>query len=77
MVLQLISHSLGWLSAQVSAKAQDALIAVLASGPVPQHVAFILDGNRRYARSKHKQIKQGHTDGFYTLRKVCSFRHLC
>lgn len=77
MVLQLISHSLGWLSAQVSAKAQDALIAVLASGPVPQHVAFILDGNRRYARSKHKQIKQGHTDGFYTLRKVCSFSHLC
>ena len=77
MLLQLISTPFGWLKDQASAKAQDALIAVLASGPVPQHVAFILDGNRRYARSKHKQIKQGHTDGFYTLRKVCSFSHTC
>ena len=77
MLPQLISYPLAWLTDAASAKAQDALIAVLASGPVPQHVAFILDGNRRYARSKHKQIKQGHTDGFYTLRKVRSFSHTC
>lgn len=75
MVLQLLSHSLTWLTNTAHAKAQDALIAVLAAGPVPQHVAFILDGNRRYARSKNLQIKQGHTDGFYTLRKVRLFGH--
>ena len=75
MVLQLISHSLAWLTDKAHTKAQDALIAVLSAGPVPQHVAFILDGNRRYARSKNMQIKEGHTDGFYTLRKVCQFRH--
>ena len=69
-MLPLISSSLGWLADTAHAKAQHALIAVLKAGPIPQHVAFILDGNRRYARSKHKQIKQGHTDGFYTLRKV-------
>ncbi|KAI0748339.1 Di-trans-poly-cis-decaprenylcistransferase [Daedaleopsis nitida] len=70
MLPQLISSSLGWLADKAHAKAQDALIAVLKAGPIPQHVAFILDGNRRYARSKNMQITQGHTDGFYTLRKM-------
>ncbi|KAI0362358.1 Di-trans-poly-cis-decaprenylcistransferase [Trametes cingulata] len=70
MLLRLISSSLAWLRDQASARAEDALIAVLAAGPIPQHVAFILDGNRRYARSKGMQVKQGHTDGFYTLRKM-------
>ncbi|KAI0332130.1 Di-trans-poly-cis-decaprenylcistransferase [Cubamyces sp. BRFM 1775] len=70
MLLQLISSSLDWLRNQASATAQDALIKVLAAGPIPQHVAFILDGNRRYARSKGMQVTQGHTDGFYNLRKM-------
>ena len=74
MTLQLISSSLGWLSTKVDAKARDALISVLSAGPIPQHVAFILDGNRRYARSKHKEIKEGHHEGFWTLRKVCLLR---
>ncbi|CDO72915.1 hypothetical protein BN946_scf185002.g100 [Trametes cinnabarina] len=70
MLPQLISSPLTWLRDQATAKAQEALIAVLAAGPIPQHVAFILDGNRRYARRKGMQVKQGHTDGFYNLRKM-------
>ncbi|KAI0819497.1 Di-trans-poly-cis-decaprenylcistransferase [Trametes gibbosa] len=70
MLPQLISSSLDWLRDQAAAKAEDALISVLSAGPIPQHVAFILDGNRRYARSKGMQVKQGHTDGFYNLRKM-------
>ncbi|OSD08648.1 Di-trans-poly-cis-decaprenylcistransferase [Trametes coccinea BRFM310] len=70
MLLQLISSSLTWLRDQATAQAQEALIAVLAAGPIPQHVAFILDGNRRYARRKGMQVKEGHTDGFYNLRKM-------
>ncbi|KAH9901598.1 Di-trans-poly-cis-decaprenylcistransferase [Cubamyces lactineus] len=70
MLLQLISSSLDWLRDQATAKAQDALINILAAGPIPQHVAFILDGNRRYARSKGMHVTQGHTDGFYNLRKM-------
>ena len=84
MALQLISSSLGWLSTKVDAKARDALISVLSAGPIPQHVAFILDGNRRYARSKHKEIMEGHHEGFWALRKVrllrlplaCDVHHL-
>ncbi|KAI8989641.1 Di-trans-poly-cis-decaprenylcistransferase [Trametes punicea] len=70
MLLQLISSLLGWLREQASAKAEDAIISILSAGPIPQHVAFILDGNRRYARSKGMQVNEGHTDGFYNLRKM-------
>ncbi|KAL1944647.1 hypothetical protein VTO73DRAFT_3077 [Trametes versicolor] len=70
MLPQLISSSVGWVRDRASAKAEDALISILSAGPIPQHVAFILDGNRRYARSKGMQVKQGHTDGFYTLRRM-------
>ncbi|KAI0087328.1 Di-trans-poly-cis-decaprenylcistransferase [Irpex rosettiformis] len=53
-----------------SAKAQSALLTVLAAGPIPKHVAFIMDGNRRYARSQHKQVAQGHGDGFEALKRI-------
>jgi len=46
------------------------LIKVLTAGPVPQHIAFVMDGNRRYARQRNMAVKQGHTDGFYALRQV-------
>ncbi|KAF9645071.1 Di-trans-poly-cis-decaprenylcistransferase [Thelephora ganbajun] len=46
------------------------LIKILAAGPVPQHIAFVMDGNRRYARQRNMAIKQGHTDGFYALRQM-------
>jgi len=46
------------------------LIKVLAAGPVPQHIAFVMDGNRRYARQRNMAIKQGHADGFHALRQV-------
>ncbi|KAF8815806.1 Di-trans-poly-cis-decaprenylcistransferase [Phlegmacium glaucopus] len=29
-----------------------------------------MDGNRRYARKNHKEIQQGHSDGFIALRRV-------
>ena len=51
-------------------KVQDALLAVLSAGPVPQHVAFVMDGNRRYARRQHKVVWEGHADGFEALRRV-------
>ena len=38
--------------------------SILKSGPIPEHVAFIMDGNRRYAKSKNLKTLQGHTEGF-------------
>ena len=53
-----------------------ALIAVLiagfrASGPIPRHVAIIMDGNRRYAKKKgFTHVSEGHFEGAKTLEKV-------
>ena len=35
---------------------------------MPQHVALIMDGNRRYARESGLRIAQGHEDGFKALQ---------
>ncbi|KAF4616892.1 hypothetical protein D9613_008586 [Agrocybe pediades] len=59
-----------WLVDKATAKARNLLINVLAAGPIPRHVAFVMDGNRRYARMNHKAVRQGHADGFIALRKM-------
>lgn len=40
-------------------------------GPVPQHIAFVMDGNRRFARKNHIETAEGHNMGFEALAKVC------
>ncbi|XP_064381108.1 dehydrodolichyl diphosphate synthase complex subunit DHDDS isoform X3 [Dromaius novaehollandiae] len=37
---------------------------IIKAGPMPKHVAFIMDGNRRYAQKCHVQRQQGHSQGF-------------
>ena len=46
------------------------LIAILHCGPIPRHVAFIMDGNRRYARKEHIPRAEGHKRGFDKLMEV-------
>jgi hypothetical protein len=46
------------------------LIYLVALGPIPKHVAFVMDGNRRYARGKGQKVVEGHTEGFKSLRRV-------
>lgn len=55
------------------------LIAILiaglkASGPIPKHVAIIMDGNRRFAKKKKfSHVSEGHFEGAKTLEKVKLF----
>ncbi|KAI5122205.1 hypothetical protein M0805_002694 [Coniferiporia weirii] len=68
-----------WLYALLRRRAERAVFAVLSAGPIPRHVAFIMDGNRRYARGKHMEVFRGHADGFQTLRRlleVCLDLHI-
>lgn len=37
---------------------------------MPKHVAFIMDGNRRYAQKCHVERQQGHSQGFDKLAQV-------
>lgn len=50
-------------------------IKIVKTGRVPQHIAFIMDGNRRYAKKLSVNISAGHSKGFdklsETLKVVC------
>ncbi|KAI3982470.1 hypothetical protein MKX01_006601 [Papaver californicum] len=49
------------------------IFSVVSVGPIPSHIAFIMDGNRRYAL-KHK-LKQGsgHRIGLFTLMTMLKY----
>lgn len=46
------------------------ILSILAAGPMPKHICFVMDGNRRYARSHAKRVQEGHTQGFYALHRI-------
>lgn len=43
---------------------------ILINGPMPKHVGIIMDGNRRYAKSKNIEKIEGHKSGFEKLTEV-------
>ncbi|KAJ9075378.1 cis-prenyltransferase [Entomophthora muscae] len=49
---------------------QSICIKILKQGPIPRHVAFIMDGNRRYAQRHNIPISAGHFRGFQSLEKI-------
>ena len=46
------------------------IISTLKCGPVPKHIAIIMDGNRRFAKNNHIERQQGHMKGFDKLSEV-------
>ncbi|XP_073281024.1 dehydrodolichyl diphosphate synthase 6-like isoform X1 [Primulina huaijiensis] len=49
------------------------LFRVLSVGPIPNHLAFILDGNRRYARKWDLGEGMGHRAGFLSLMSLMKY----
>jgi len=49
---------------------RETLISALRQGKIPRHVAFEMDGNRRYARSHKIETIEGHHLGFEALARV-------
>lgn len=43
-------------------------LQILKRGPIPKHIAIIMDGNRRYARKAGIAKKEAHTLGFQALK---------
>jgi len=62
-----------WLQDKIAEKARGFLLRILAAGPIPKHVAFVMDGNRRYARKNQLAVHHGHTKGYIALRRVSEF----
>lgn len=55
---------------------QSTLINVLKTGPIPKHISFVMDGNRRFAKTHNLPLKEGHRFGADALVRVldCCFR---
>jgi hypothetical protein len=58
--------------ANLSNHFQRLILRILRSGPVPRHVAFVMDGNRRFARERGWVVRRGHEEGFESLKSVCT-----
>jgi ditrans,polycis-polyprenyl diphosphate synthase len=56
---------------------RELLIGSLRQGPIPQHVAFEMDGNRRYARSHRMETVEGHHRGFEALARIMEVCYKC
>ncbi|KAI4301116.1 hypothetical protein L6164_034430 [Bauhinia variegata] len=46
---------------------------VLSVGPIPSHIAFIMDGNRRYSKMWNLVEGAEHKDGFLALMSMLKF----
>ncbi|CAL8130525.1 unnamed protein product [Orchesella dallaii] len=50
---------------------------ILQQGQIPKHIAFVLDGNRRYAREKNMTTIAGHRKGSDTFDQIIDCAMLC
>ncbi|KAI1613048.1 prenyltransferase [Exophiala viscosa] len=70
-----VSHVRRWLLSSPPAEwalnqLRELLIGALRQGPVPKHVAFVMDGNRRYAKTHRIETVEGHNLGFEALARI-------
>lgn len=49
---------------------QDLLEKEVLNGPIPSHIAIIMDGNRRYAKELGKEPREGHLAGKEKIKDV-------
>ncbi|XP_065566453.1 dehydrodolichyl diphosphate synthase complex subunit DHDDS-like [Artemia franciscana] len=68
---------MSWFEVQDLTWFQKLCIKILQCGKIPEHVAFILDGNRRYAKKLKTTVEAGHVSGFDTLSRTLDWcRHI-
>ncbi|XP_011310299.1 dehydrodolichyl diphosphate syntase complex subunit DHDDS isoform X1 [Fopius arisanus] len=61
---------MSWIRKNTLSFLQSLAVKIIKCGRIPQHVAFIMDGNRRYARKNKVAGIQGHAEGFNKLAET-------
>ena len=51
------------------------ILGVLKEGPIPNHLAFIMDGNRRFAKQRGLSKEMGTEFGAKSLNRICFWLH--
>jgi tritrans,polycis-undecaprenyl-diphosphate synthase [geranylgeranyl-diphosphate specific] len=64
----------GWMIRSVVSKIYErSLISEIKNGRMPEHIAIIMDGNRRYARNKGLPVRVGHYFGSKKAEEVLNW----
>lgn len=66
-------HDASWRNSHALLDEQDALDAYvkrLKLGPLPEHVAIIMDGNGRWAKQRKRSRVEGHREGVNSVREI-------
>ncbi|XP_020294415.1 dehydrodolichyl diphosphate synthase complex subunit DHDDS [Pseudomyrmex gracilis] len=64
---------MSWIRERTLNWFQSLILKILRTGHVPRHVAFIMDGNRRYANKKNVAKVEGHARGFDKLSETLNW----
>ncbi|KAG4304963.1 hypothetical protein PORY_001638 [Pneumocystis oryctolagi] len=54
----------------LSKEFRELCILAIRQGPVPKHVAFVMDGNRRWAKHMNLEPADGHSRGFENMKHI-------
>uniref|UniRef100_A0A1D1YZU1 Alkyl transferase n=1 Tax=Anthurium amnicola TaxID=1678845 RepID=A0A1D1YZU1_9ARAE len=68
-----ISHDPSSILGGIAGFLRRCLFYILSFGPLPTHVAFIMDGNRRFTRSHKMEPGAGHRAGFLALMSALQY----
>lgn len=69
-LMRLVRASKRWLEGTVLRAYERMLTREVSSGLIPNHIAIIMDGNRRYARMMRKPSHEGHRKGARTTENI-------
>ncbi|EFA08584.1 dehydrodolichyl diphosphate synthase complex subunit DHDDS [Tribolium castaneum] len=61
---------MSWIVSSSLTYFQRFCVNVIKCGPIPRHIAFIMDGNRRYATKTKVEKAEGHIKGFDKLAET-------
>ncbi|KAL1207196.1 Dehydrodolichyl diphosphate synthase 6 [Cardamine amara subsp. amara] len=71
--LRRIGGGISQLLEKICGFSRRCVFRVLSMGPLPNHLAFIMDGNRRYAKKRGLEDGSGHKAGFSALMSMLQY----